>query len=528
MSKRGQVFILAAILIAVILFSLAAIKNKFEQKMITGDFEILAENFQIEASKLINSVMTNPDTTPDKVHEAFKSFSTMFTSYAKGKNPKYGLIYVLGYGDKIQVTNFLDRVITIQGTNPNTGDFYSINISGGFENIPADLNFGDFNIKIGETRTGLEFPCWPLSELTPNYVVQNTYFCAFMPVSSDIEFTVIIDEAPYYLCIQRGVPELMQVSLMRQGEQAKVKGTGKCINQDFCQTFTTQHSCEETGGNGICCWWADRICISQYSYPDMCGAGATCYPTSNIFCLDDFTKYYFNTCGNPEPGGFVETCGSGEVCRDQKSGTGSTQCCKKEDKKKCSGNYVYWFNACSPPTVEGMVENCQDGVCRDDTNGLPSGKEAECCIKEDHTECYENNIYWYNKCLDSAVFVREESPDVTCSDGQVCRDSKDDSSFLTARCCLKNEEEKCFENKIYYYDGCGINQGIVTEDGDCARYCSTPTNKCCIQQTGQVCSDDLTKICDYYDDCENKADCNTDCGTGKKCECEDSSCTCKI
>lgn len=517
MSKRGQVFILAAILIAVILFSLSAVKNKSEQKEIKGDFDALAENFQIESSRLINSAIDSGV----EVHGAFKSFSTMFTSYAKGKNPEYGLIYVFSFGDKIQVTNFLERVITLQGCNPDTGEPYSINISGGFGAIPADVNFEDFNIKISEVPADLEIPCETIPSLTGEIVTSK--FCAFISqpaVSTKTDLMVVIDGAPYYLCVEKDVPEIMQVSLMRQGEQAKVKGTGECIDQDFCRSFTTEQSCKSCG-KGSCCWWpgGKGVCISSYTYPNRCGDKPECYPTDEKLCLDDSTIYYYDSCGKPAPDGLVETCDSGEVCRDVEYKINPPQCCVKESVKKCSGNDIYWFSSCG--TLEDKVEKCQDKyVCHDEDDDLA---EAKCCKKEDHNDCYENNIYWYSDCKDLEGDYVQEALAYECdkSKGWVCR-----VFGPGARCCLQNYEKKCnvADNNLYYYDSCDIKGDMVE---DCTRYCDAQNNRCCVKQQGQKCSADSKKICDYYDDCGKVEDCNTDCDAeGKYCSCDANGCKC--
>ncbi|MDP2907382.1 MAG: hypothetical protein Q8O03_05570 [Nanoarchaeota archaeon] len=527
MSKRGQVFILAAILLAVILFSLSVIRNKFEQREIKGDFEALSENFQIESSKLINSVIDS-GADANKVQESFKSFSTMFTSYAKGKNPEYGLIYVLSFGDKIQVTNFLDREIIIQGCNPDTGNPYSVNVSGGFGEINADLNFEDFNIQAQPpvVPINLDFGCsdlWGSWAAVPQAPQRLTEYCVFLPQPTGLtggtktEFSVIIGDVSYYLCVEKGVPELMQVSTMKQGEQAKVKGTGKCINQDFCSTLSSSTRCNDCGEDA-CFWWTfgtSGLCLSRYAYPGR--LSGECLPDVEL-CSDDSTSYLYDTCKKEIEK--VKTCIGGEVCRDSTDLPGLTtpQCCVKHPLtlggKICSGNDVHWFSSCN--TVEDRYDECQDDdeVCHENVDSV----DAKCCKKESYAECYNNDIYWYSDCKTSATGAyTQEGLAVDCNEdnGWVCRDISD--GLTQAQCCIKNEKKTCYQNDIYYNNSCGLTETESLFE-DCVKYCNPETNECCVQQ-GRVCSADSKTICDYYGECGNK-----DCTSSDSCI--DCSCTC--
>lgn len=505
MSKRGQVYILAAILLAVVLFSLSAIKNKFEQKTIKGDFETLSENFQIEASKLINSVIESPNTD---VHEAFKSFSTMFTSYAKGKNPEYGLIYILSYGDKIQVTNFLDRTINVQGCGAG-GVVYNISIPGGFEKISASLNFEDFNIRTDQPLVGLEFDCEniTLQQLQQGGDIStpenNGRPCAFIySEAGETELAVVIDDAPYKSCIKKGVPDLMQVGIMKQGEQAKVSATGSCISEDFCKGFADRVSCEQKCGKNVCFWWTisggGGLCLNKHSYPDR--FSGKCPDNGDKYCYED-QIWFYDACGNlisPVSGG---NCGSqGKVCRDETNQGGlSTQCCDQKSRKECEGNDVRWYSSCN--TKEDL-ESCGTGEACRDAGG------AQCCTIQYQTKCYQNNIYWYSSC------DTQEGLATACGENWVCKDQA--VGLPEARCCINNYEKKCSENDIYYYDSCGL-KGSLVEDCTGGASCKCTDGACeCVITMKQQCR------CEKYSGGgwtygELAGVCNAKCGEGATC-----------
>ena len=86
MSKRGQIYILAAILLAITIYSLSTTVNIIEQEDIKGDFNSLAQNYEIESFKIINSVLKSGDVS---IPEAFENFTFLFSSYSKTKSPNF-------------------------------------------------------------------------------------------------------------------------------------------------------------------------------------------------------------------------------------------------------------------------------------------------------------------------------------------------------------------------------------------------------------------------------------------------------
>ena len=55
MNKRGEIYILAAIILATILYSLATTVNYIRQERMDDDFEKISKNYELESSKLIKS-----------------------------------------------------------------------------------------------------------------------------------------------------------------------------------------------------------------------------------------------------------------------------------------------------------------------------------------------------------------------------------------------------------------------------------------------------------------------------------------
>ena len=110
MNKKGQVYILAAVIIAFLINVLFAETNIVKETIIEDDFEEISSNYEIESAKFVNSLI-GQDT--EKVVNSFASFSSIFSSYAKTKNPEFSLIYLFSYNDGLYVGNFLDEEVSI-------------------------------------------------------------------------------------------------------------------------------------------------------------------------------------------------------------------------------------------------------------------------------------------------------------------------------------------------------------------------------------------------------------------------------
>ena len=81
-NKRGQVYILAAIVMSIIIYGMVTISNRVVQDSVASDFERIANNYATETAKLVNSVAGQGD-----VFTYFKNFTVMFASYAKVPKP---------------------------------------------------------------------------------------------------------------------------------------------------------------------------------------------------------------------------------------------------------------------------------------------------------------------------------------------------------------------------------------------------------------------------------------------------------
>tara|TARA_Y100000310_G_scaffold302635_1_gene340223 strand:+ start:59635 stop:60321 length:687 start_codon:yes stop_codon:yes gene_type:complete len=143
MNKKGQIYIVAALILSVIIFDLSQVLNQLEQKKIEDNFEELSDNYALESSKLINSLINSEK----EILDSFSSFTLLFTSYSKAINPSFGLIYSLEYDENIQIGNFLNEPITVDN---GTTSFQDINILNGcFDKISASIKFEGLSFNPG-------------------------------------------------------------------------------------------------------------------------------------------------------------------------------------------------------------------------------------------------------------------------------------------------------------------------------------------------------------------------------------------
>lgn len=145
MDKKGQVYLLAAIIISVIVFSLAATKNTVTQEKLNDDFSTLSEVYNVESARFLNTLFEEKKINPSlDVGQKFFDFSYNFASYSKSQNPNYELFYVFKTEEsKILVGNFLNTSIAVY-VNDSPAPLVTVN--GCFETLDAKVSLGGIQI----------------------------------------------------------------------------------------------------------------------------------------------------------------------------------------------------------------------------------------------------------------------------------------------------------------------------------------------------------------------------------------------
>lgn len=227
MEKRGQVYILVAIVLAIVIFGLVTVVNKVGQENIESDFKELSDNYASESARLINAMIADPDID---ISSIFVNFTASFTSYAKTVNPKFGLIYAFYYGNELHIGNYLDTRINVQCENcaPKT-------LEGCFEKIPATITLAGLGLDVGEQYNSLIKDCNLIQVRDTDFTGNPTYI------------DVTIKDVPYRFNIKQGHPEMMIVSWENRAEQRKVFTEGDFVKEaEGDTTITLNDVCSET------------------------------------------------------------------------------------------------------------------------------------------------------------------------------------------------------------------------------------------------------------------------------------------
>ena len=115
MNKRGQIYIIAALILSVVIFLLVSQTNFVQRILIEDDFEQLSKNFDIESAKFMNSLLAAGEIEVSKVIDAFEKFADEFSMYSWVENPGFEFIYILNYKGKKIFGNYMLEDLEVGG-----------------------------------------------------------------------------------------------------------------------------------------------------------------------------------------------------------------------------------------------------------------------------------------------------------------------------------------------------------------------------------------------------------------------------
>lgn len=213
MNKKGQVYIIAVIILSLIFYGLSYTPNIAVQQEFKGDFEKLCQNYEVESSKLINSLLLSKK----DIIESFTNFTVMFMSYSKSQNPNFGLITSLSYEGNTRICNYLKKPIVIDdGTDLHYLD-------GCFGEIPASMVFQGLVINVPATQIG---------------DIQNCF--VDIPFKKKVGIGFLEKKEPleivwYPFEIKANRPQLWMVNMQEEASQKRVHiaGEGYVIREEY-------------------------------------------------------------------------------------------------------------------------------------------------------------------------------------------------------------------------------------------------------------------------------------------------------
>lgn len=448
MNKRGQIYILAVILLSIVVYSLSSVVNLSKQEEIKEDFKSLSRNYEIESARLINSVIQEDG----NVSEAFEKFTILFTAYSKSKSPNFHIFYALNSEDSLHLGNFLDEPIYVYNICPGEpGLLNETVVSGCLGNISAQMSFEGFNIA-PETMTHAEF-----EDLRKN---------CFTTLSTEgvSDKCIGVGGVLYGLPLEQNTPEIFSISRLKSGEQTLISSQGNIDEEKMCQELTTQSDCEDY--SATCCWDGTTCNEGRCEPPPgsecgdkTCDAGEDCYncPEDCVCCSDgtadkkcSATKPEYcdngnlinkcSTCGCPEDATECKDDGHCEVlitCPNSDCSAGEN--CPA-DAGDCDDNLCYeptCADGCgqTPVANGGTDEACYGSTGCSGNNCVCDGSGNCVMVQLKKFQC--RSQYWtsWGGCDDGPP---------GCLTGYTCVDTDSDS------CKLFWEKEKCLCRKDYW------------------------------------------------------------------------------
>ncbi len=115
MDKRGQFYLIMAIIFSLAIFIITAKNNKIQETVLFEDFTRVSQNYVTEAPKTANyAIYKDYEVTP-----ILKNFTEDFLDFARKTNPTISLLYVYSNTSNITITSYLNQT-TIVGDQSNT------------------------------------------------------------------------------------------------------------------------------------------------------------------------------------------------------------------------------------------------------------------------------------------------------------------------------------------------------------------------------------------------------------------------
>ncbi len=198
MNKRGQIYILVALVLSIVIYSLVQVANYVGQENIESDFDRISSTFEEESAKTINS-MIEAGRSEEEISSAFLDFSLRYATYARTVNPKFGMLFGYKNSTSVLLGNYLEETSTVSGH----GD-----LPGCYSNICAGISFDAIGTEACESLAAIE-DC----------------MMVIKPVPAELDVTV--QGIPYTIKFDSSKPyEVFAISWEEHEDQRKVFTSG--------------------------------------------------------------------------------------------------------------------------------------------------------------------------------------------------------------------------------------------------------------------------------------------------------------
>jgi hypothetical protein len=255
MNKRGQIYLLVAIILCFVIYLLVVERNISIEKVIEDDFRELSTNYEVESSKFVNNLLLSNE---KDVSDSFINFSILYSSYARAQNPYFGLIYAFYDNNILYLGNYMSQPIMVdygQG---------SIGLNGCYDDLSATIDFAGFSLNLGLKNTILQKSC-----------------IANISAKSLSDISIILNGGYYTFGLTPNKPQIVIVSKESLEGVSKVyvggefkKSVSGPKEKELCARKTNKDDCEKLG-----CLWRGNNCIilcNYYKDKDNCASDSNC------------------------------------------------------------------------------------------------------------------------------------------------------------------------------------------------------------------------------------------------------------
>lgn len=136
MNKRGQFYIITALILSFALFGVTYASNTIEEPVLFSNFNDVSQNYVAESTKLINNLLVEQDSN---IQGELNDFTSEFLNYAKVREPNFEMVYFYSEGDQVHYVNQLSEGIEFEEESLNLGGADDI-----VQNINVEVGGVDF------------------------------------------------------------------------------------------------------------------------------------------------------------------------------------------------------------------------------------------------------------------------------------------------------------------------------------------------------------------------------------------------
>ncbi len=221
MRKRGQIYFLASLLLALVIFGLVIRLNVLRKESIDDDFEELSADYDRESSRFINTLLQEGNVDATNFGDSYSEFTVDFTRYSKTQNPDFGLLYLFDFqtedAHNLYVGNYLEEDILVGiGPIPIGGDLLTLSTS--LDGCKSKVDAGSEFMGFG---------------LGSDIQLDDVDDCGnAIPVTETVSYTAyfLLNGIVYTTDVTVGVPEVVLVSSESIEGQRKI-----FVNDEFIE-----------------------------------------------------------------------------------------------------------------------------------------------------------------------------------------------------------------------------------------------------------------------------------------------------